>query len=116
MHACSLVKYPAIEEGTDILALARADSRGQASFMFWPQGERETVYTARVFEGENLIGAWENVPVIVGYKVVVNLPENGNPVETYREPLTPIQRVPIDWDATSGATSGSGSDGSTGGG
>ena len=102
-------KYPSLfEEGTDILSLARTNSNGQASFLFWPAGESTYTYTARAFDGGTLLGAWDNVPVVVGYKVAVELREDGSLVETNRTPLEPIYYKPIDENATSGASKGSG--------
>ena len=102
-------KYPSsFEEGTDILSLSRTNSNGQASFLFWPAGESTYTYTARAFDGDTLLGAWGNVPVVVGYKVAVELREDGSLVETNRTPLEPIYYKPIDENATSGTSKGSG--------
>lgn len=54
------------------------------------------------------IGTWESVPVLIGYKIVVVLPEKGSPIVTYRTPLEPIHYKPIDPDATEGKNEGSG--------
>ena len=104
-------KHPAEEmPGVFILVLARTDNRGQVSFMFWPKDPMGP-YQARAWEGEDQIGSWVNIPISTGYKVMVDLPTGGNATLTGKTPLTPILRKPIDGDATSGASVGSGTDG-----
>ncbi len=104
-------KYPA--EGNDpdlyILTIARTDAQGQVSFMFWPK-EDMGQYQARAWEGEDSIGSWENIPINRGYKVMVDLSTGKNPTVTGKSPLTPIYRKPIDWDAPSATSPGSGGD------
>lgn len=105
-------KYPAeeMEPGVFILTLARTDNRGQVSFMFWPK-DATGPYQARAWEGEDQIGSWVNIPISTGYKVMVDLPTGGNATVTGKSPLTPILRKPIDENATSGVSVGSGPDG-----
>ena len=101
-------KYPA-EEMPDvfILTLARTDNRGQVSFMFWPK-DTMGPYQARAWEDEDQIGSWVNIPISTGYKVMVDLPTGGNATLMGKTPLTPILRKPIDENATSGTSVGSG--------
>ena len=75
--------------------------------MFWPK-DTMGPYQARAWEDEDQIGSWVNIPISTGYKVMVDLPTGGNATLMGKTPLTPILRKPIDENATSGTSVGSG--------
>ena len=99
---------PAGATHDDFVVLARTDILGQASFVFWTS-DTPGHYQARAWDSDGeRIGSWVNIPITIGYKIMVDLPTGNNATVTDKSPLTVIRHRPEDRSAPHAATEGSG--------